>query len=123
MKEKIGFIGLGIMGTPMALNLLNGGYEVNIFDFKAPTQELITAGAIVCASSQDVTGKSNIIITMVPDTPHVEAVLFGEKGIAQGLESSAKGKIIVDMSSISPMATKEFAKKIKFRFFHWSSEK
>ena len=112
MKEKIGFIGLGIMGTPMALNLLNGGYEVNIFDFKAPTQELITAGAIVCASSQDVTGKSNIIITMVPDTPHVEAVLFGEKGIAQGLESSAKGKIIVDMSSISPMATKEFAKKI-----------
>jgi 2-hydroxy-3-oxopropionate reductase len=112
MKEKIGFIGLGIMGTPMALNLLNGGYEVNIFDFKAPTQELITAGAIVCASSQDATGKSNIIITMVPDTPHVEAVLFGEKGIAQGLESSAKGKIIVDMSSISPMATKEFAKKI-----------
>ena len=112
MKDKTGFIGLGIMGTPMALNLLNGGYEVNIFDFKAPTQELITAGAIVCASSQDVTGKSNIIITIVPDTPHVEAVLFGEKGIAQGLESSAKGKIIVDMSSISPMATKEFAKKI-----------
>ncbi|HBK43158.1 MULTISPECIES: 2-hydroxy-3-oxopropionate reductase [unclassified Polynucleobacter] len=112
MKEKIGFIGLGIMGTPMALNLLKGGHELNVFDFKAPSKELLNAGAEVCKSSEDVTAKSNIIITMVPDTPHVEAVLFGENGIAQSLKSEAKGKIIVDMSSISPMATKEFAKKI-----------
>ena len=112
MKEKIGFIGLGIMGTPMAFNLLKGGYEVNVFDFKAPSKDLLDAGAVVCNSSEDVAIKSNIIITMVPDTPHVEAVLFGENGIADGLKSGAKGKIIVDMSSISPMATKEFAKKI-----------
>lgn len=112
MKEKIGFIGLGIMGTPMVMNLLKGGYEVNVFDFKSPSKELLDSGALVCKSSNDVAEKSNIIITMVPDTPHVEAVLFGENGVADGLKSGAKGKIIVDMSSISPMATKEFAKKI-----------
>lgn len=112
MKEKIGFIGLGIMGTPMVLNLLKGGYEVSVFDFKAPSKELLDAGAVVCKSSEDVTTKTSIIITMVPDTPHVEAVLFGENGVAKGLKLEAKGKIIVDMSSISPMATKEFAKKI-----------
>lgn len=112
MKEKIGFIGLGIMGAPMALNLLKAGHEVNVFDFKSPSKELLDVGAVACKSSEDVTTKSNIIITMVPDTPHVESVLFGANGIAQGLKSSAAGKIVVDMSSISPMATKEFAKKI-----------
>jgi 2-hydroxy-3-oxopropionate reductase len=112
MKEKIGFIGLGIMGTPMALNLLNGGHELYVYTPKSPSKALLDAGAISCSSSNEVAIKSNIIIMMVPDTPNVEDVLFGVNGVAEGLSSGSKGKIVVDMSSISPMATKEFARKI-----------
>lgn len=106
---KVGFIGLGIMGAPMALNLLKGGHELYVHDQKAPSQELIDGGVKVLTSGAEVAKNADIIITMVPDTPHVEAVLFGENGVAAGL---SKGKIVVDMSSISPIATKEFAKKI-----------
>ncbi|RBA23226.1 2-hydroxy-3-oxopropionate reductase [Herminiimonas fonticola] len=106
---KVGFIGLGIMGAPMALNLQKGGHQLFLHDQKAPAQELIDGGATVCASGADVAKNADIIITMVPDTPHVDAVLFGANGVAAGL---SKGKIVVDMSSISPIATKEFAKKI-----------
>jgi 2-hydroxy-3-oxopropionate reductase len=105
----IGFIGLGIMGSPMAGQLIKGGHRVHLHSRSGVPQPLIDAGGTSCASPKDVAQKSEIVITMVPDTPHVEAVLFGENGVAQGL---SKGKTVVDMSSISPLATKEFAQKI-----------
>lgn len=110
---KIGFIGLGIMGAPMASHLQAGGHKLYLHDIKNPPFELIEAGATVCTSSAEVAKRADIIIVMVPDTPHVEAALFGENGVAAGLISGqSAGKIVVDMSSISPIATKEFAKKI-----------
>ena len=105
---KIGFIGLGIMGRPMAGHLLAGGHELYVHSRSKP-QELIDMGAAACASGRDVARNSDIVITMLPDTPDVETVLFGEAGVAEGL---SRGKIVVDMSSISPIATKEFAKRI-----------
>jgi 2-hydroxy-3-oxopropionate reductase len=105
---KIGFIGLGIMGRPMAGHLLAGGHELYLHSRSKP-QELIDMGAAACANGRDVARNSDIVITMLPDTPDVEAVLFGEAGVAEGL---SRGKIVVDMSSISPIATKEFAKRI-----------
>lgn len=106
---KIGFIGLGIMGAPMAANLQAGGHKLYLHDIKNPPASLIEGGATVCTSGAEVANRAEIIIVMVPDTPHVEAALFGEGGVASGLVA---GKIVVDMSSISPIATKEFAKRI-----------
>ncbi|MDP1978483.1 2-hydroxy-3-oxopropionate reductase [Undibacterium sp.] len=106
---KIGFIGLGIMGAPMAGHLQTGGHKLYLHDIKNPPFELIERGATVCTSGEEVAKRADIIFIMVPDTPHVETALFGENGVAAGLEA---GKIVVDMSSISPIATKEFAKKI-----------
>ncbi|MFZ6654975.1 2-hydroxy-3-oxopropionate reductase [Undibacterium sp. TJN19] len=106
---KIGFIGLGIMGAPMAGHLQAGGHKLYLHDIKNPPFELIERGATVCTSGEEVAKRADIIIIMVPDTPHVEAALFGENGVAAGLEAD---KIVVDMSSISPIATKDFAKKI-----------
>ena len=106
---KIGFIGLGIMGAPMAGQLIKGGHEVHLYSRTQVPQELTAAGGRSCASATEVAQNTDIIITMVPDTPHVEDVLFGETGVAKGL---SRGKIVVDMSSISPVATKEFAKRI-----------
>lgn len=106
---KIGFIGLGIMGAPMAANLQKGGHKLYLHDIKNPPAELIERGATVCTSADEVAKRAEVIIIMVPDTPHVEAVLFGEKGVADGLSPN---KIVVDMSSISPIATKNFARKI-----------
>jgi 2-hydroxy-3-oxopropionate reductase len=105
----IGFIGLGIMGSPMAGQLIKGGHRVYLHSRSGVPQALVDAGGIACKTPKEVAQKSDIVITMVPDTPDVEAVLFGDDGVAQGL---AKGKIVVDMSSISPLATKEFAKKV-----------
>lgn len=104
---KIGFIGLGIMGAPMAEKLIAGGHTLYVFSHGAIPQSL--NHAVVCTDAKDVAEYSDIIIIMVPDTPHVEDVLFSSKGVAAGL---TKGKIVVDMSSISPVATKEFAKRI-----------
>ena len=109
---KVGFIGLGIMGAPMAANLQAGGHKLYLHDIKNPPMTLIDGGATVCTSGAEVAKRADIIIVMVPDTPHVEAALFGENGIASGLSNE---KIVVDMSSISPIATKEFAKKINKR--------
>lgn len=108
-KLKLGFVGLGIMGAPMAGHLVAAGHEVFINTRSKIPEELSNCPAIPCSSPAEVAGKADIIITMVPDTPDVEKVLFDENGIASGL---SKGKIIVDMSSISPIATKEFAQKI-----------
>ncbi|HBK43833.1 MULTISPECIES: 2-hydroxy-3-oxopropionate reductase [unclassified Polynucleobacter] len=108
-SQKIGFVGLGIMGAPMAGHLVDAGHEVFINTRSKIPEGLANSAAIPCSSPADVASKADIIITMVPDTSDVEKVLFGENGIASSL---SKGKIVVDMSSISPIATKEFAKKI-----------
>jgi 2-hydroxy-3-oxopropionate reductase len=107
--RKIGFIGLGIMGAPMAENILAGGHELFAFTPRGVPTELIAKGTVACKNGQEVAEKADIIITMVPDTPHVESVLFGENGVATGLTA---GKTVIDMSSISPIETKEFAKRI-----------
>jgi len=106
---KLGFVGLGIMGTPMAGHLIAAGHTVFISTRSKVPDELAKSAAIVCASPAEVAKQADIIITMVPDTPDVEKVLFGEHGIAFGL---SKGKIVVDMSSISPIETKVFAQRI-----------
>jgi len=106
---KLGFIGLGIMGTPMVLNLIKGGHVLFVNTRSKVPQELSAAGATVCPSPASVAEQADIIFTMVPDTPDVEKVLFGDNGVAKGL---SKGKVVVDMSSIDPIATKAFAKKI-----------
>ena len=108
-KLKLGFIGLGIMGAPMAGQLIKAGHEVFVYTRSKVVPEIAQSSAVLCKSATDVAQKADIIFTMVPDTSDVEQVLFGEHGIALGL---SKGKIVVDMSSISPIATKEFAKKI-----------
>jgi 2-hydroxy-3-oxopropionate reductase len=106
---NVGFIGLGIMGSPMAGHLIKGGNRVFLHSRGGIPQALTDAGGIACANGREIADRSDIVVTMVPDTPHVQDVLFGDSGVASGL---AKGKIVVDMSSISPLATKEFAKKI-----------
>jgi len=107
---KIGFIGLGIMGVPMAGHLQKGGHDLFVVKRTKPTPaDIADGGAVVCATAQEVTEKSDIIIVMVPDTPDVEQVLFGDGGVAAGLSA---GKLVIDMSSISPTATKDFAAKI-----------
>ena len=106
---KLGFIGLGIMGTPMAGHLKAGGHDLFVATRSKVPQALLDAGAVACTSARDVASKADIVFLMVPDTPDVEAVLFSENGVASGL---SKGKTVVDMSSISPIETKAFAKKI-----------
>ena len=108
-QMKLGFVGLGIMGAPMAGPLVNAGHQVFINTRTKVPADLASSKAIQCKSPKEVAESADIIFTMVPDTPDVEKVLFGENGIASGL---SKGKVVVDMSSISPIATKEFAKKI-----------
>ncbi|WP_234484909.1 2-hydroxy-3-oxopropionate reductase [Noviherbaspirillum pedocola] len=107
--SKIGFIGLGTMGAPMAAHLVKAGHALYVHSSK-PLPADLQSGATPCASFADVARQAEFIITMVPDTPQVEAVLFGKDGVAEGL---SPGKIVIDMSSISPMATKAFAEKIR----------
>ena len=106
---KVGFIGLGIMGTPMALNLLKAGHQLFVSTRGQVPEAFAEQGATICTNALEVAKRADIICIMVPDTPHVQDVLFGDDGVAKGL---SKGKTVVDMSSISPMATKGFAKKI-----------
>src|SRR6202162_6205354 len=106
---KIGFVGLGIMGHPMALNLIKGGHQLYVYGKRTCPTPVKEAGATVCDTLKSIAEQSEVIIVMVPDTPDVEAVLFAPDGIVSGLSA---GKTVVDMSSISPIETKEFAKKI-----------
>jgi 2-hydroxy-3-oxopropionate reductase len=106
---KIGFIGLGIMGRPMALNLKSAGHELIVPDRSSLTDEIRSAATVV-ATPKAVAAGSEVLILMVPDTPDVEAVLFGENGAADGLR---RGALVIDMSSISPIETKDYAKRIK----------
>jgi 2-hydroxy-3-oxopropionate reductase len=108
--SKIGFIGLGIMGKPMAGHLIKAGHEVSLHSRSGVPRELIDAGGRACTSASEVALQAEIIITMVPDTPHVASVLFDANGVAVGL---SPGKVVVDMSSISPVETKVFAERIK----------
>lgn len=108
--ERIGFLGVGIMGSPMAGHLLDAGCQVaTSVNRTEPSGELKGKGLKVLASPREVTAASDIIITMLPDTPQVESVLFGEHGVASGL---TEGKLVIDMSSISPIATREFAARV-----------
>jgi 2-hydroxy-3-oxopropionate reductase len=107
--SKIGFIGLGTMGRPMAGHLLEAGNEVFAYDIQALPADIGKGGGIPCASNKEVAERADIIIVMVPDTPDVEAVLFGDDGVADGL---GEGKLVIDMSSISPLETKDFATRV-----------
>ncbi|MCS0615232.1 2-hydroxy-3-oxopropionate reductase [Massilia kyonggiensis] len=106
---NIGFIGLGIMGAPMAGHLINDGHTLFTNTVGPTPSALVEAGARVCLNGAEVASQADIIFIMVPDTPQVDEVLFGKEGVASSLSA---GKIVVDMSSISPVATKDFAKRI-----------
>jgi 2-hydroxy-3-oxopropionate reductase len=105
----LGFIGLGIMGAPMAGQLIKAGHRLHVHTRGKVAAEIASSSATQCATAREVAGRADIVFLMVPDTPDVEAVLFGEAGVAAGL---SKGKTVVDMSSISPLATKAFAQRI-----------
>lgn len=107
---KVGFIGLGIMGRPMCKNLLKAGYEVTAYDpFAAEAlDDVVAAGAARGVSNADVASKSEVVITMVPNSPNVRAAVFGEKGIAEGAK---EGLVIIDMSSIAPLESKAIAEE------------
>lgn len=117
MAEKIGFVGLGIMGKPMSKNLIKAGYDLTVYDIvRAPVDEVVAAGAARGTSAKDVASRTDIIITMLPDGPDVEKVVLGANGVLEGARS---GSIVVDMSSISPIVAQkvgaECAKKgVKF---------
>lgn len=111
--ERIGFIGLGIMGLPMARNLINAGYQVTAFDInKRALDQICTYGAEKGQSPKDVSQKSDVIITMLPNSPQVREVVLGEGGVLEGIES---GKTVIDMSSISPIAAQEIAAELEKR--------
>jgi 2-hydroxy-3-oxopropionate reductase len=106
--ETIGFIGLGIMGRPMAGHLADAGFPLALYNRSGVPADLQGRGSL-CANAREVAQQADIIIMMVPDTSDVEAVLFGADGVVEGL---SPGKVVVDMSSISPVATKDFARRI-----------
>ncbi len=106
---KLGFIGLGIMGSPMAINLARAGHQLHVTTIGPVADELLSLGAVNVETARQVTEFADIIFIMVPDTPQVEEVLFGEHGCAK---TSLQGKTIVDMSSISPIETKRFAQRV-----------
>ncbi|MEK7345370.1 MAG: 2-hydroxy-3-oxopropionate reductase [Pseudomonadota bacterium] len=108
--NKIGFIGLGTMGAPMALNLMKAGNKLFTRTRSKTPDALAEGGATLCTTNKGVAERADIIFMMVPDTPHVQDVLFGDHGVVEGL---TPGKIVVDLSSISPIATKEFAAKVR----------
>ncbi len=108
--SKLGFVGLGIMGRPMAAHLMAGGHVVHVHSRSGvPPEVAAQPGAVACASGREVAERSEVIFSMVPDTPDVEKALFGKDGVAEGL---SPGKAFVDMSSISPIATKDLARRV-----------
>jgi 2-hydroxy-3-oxopropionate reductase len=107
---NLGFIGLGIMGRPMAGHLMAAGHKLYLNTRSGVPRTMVDQGGVACESACQVAERADIIFIMVPDTPDVEKVLFGEDGVAKGL---SRGKIVVDMSTISPLATKDFARRIE----------
>ena len=109
---NLGFIGLGVMGRPMAGHLIAAGHDVYLHSRSGVPPELTDQGGRACGSPREVAAEAEVVFTIVPDTPDVEKVLFGPEGVAEGL---SPGKTVVDMSSISPIETKDFAKRIEER--------
>ena len=108
-KKKIGFIGLGIMGKPMAMNLLKAGYSLTVYDIRPePVKEVVAAGAEEGRCSEDVAKKSEVVITMLPNSPDVKNAVLSEHGVLDGAKPST---ILIDMSSIAPLVAKEVAAK------------
>lgn len=107
---KIGFIGLGIMGRPMAKNLIKAGYSLVVYDKFAPTDDLAALGAVAAKSNKEVAAQSDVIITMLPNSPHVKEAVLGKDGVLEGAKS---GAILVDMSSIAPAASQEICAAAK----------
>jgi 2-hydroxy-3-oxopropionate reductase len=110
---KIGFIGLGTMGAPMLGHVLNAGHTLFVYARKKLPDAIAHSAATQCLSPRGVAERADIIITMLPNTPDVEAVLFGADGIAEGLKTGAVRKLVIDMSSISPIATQDFARRVE----------
>ena len=108
--EKVGFIGLGIMGKPMALNLLKAGYAVHVLEQNKASEELVKAGALSFSSNKALAQDSDMVITMLPDSPEVEEVVFGEEGVIEGLKP---GSVFIDMSTIAPSTAKKIYQKMK----------
>ena len=107
---KIGFIGLGIMGKPMSRNLLKAGYELIVFNrSKGAVNEIVAAGAKAAANPREVAEQAEIVITMLPDSPHVREVVLGQAGVIEG---AAKGSVVIDMSSIAPLVSREIAARL-----------
>nr|WP_235184271.1 2-hydroxy-3-oxopropionate reductase [Agrilactobacillus composti] len=110
MIMKIGFLGLGIMGKPMAKNLVKAGHDVTVFDFHQDSiDELVALGAKAAKGGKEVAEGNEVVFTMVPNSPNVEAALFDKGGIAEGLSA---GETVIDMSSINPLASQDFAKRL-----------
>ena len=110
MKKRIGFIGLGIMGKPMARNLLKAGYPLVVFDLnKDAMEDLIKAGALAADSSKEVAERADVIITMLPDSPEVKEVILGKNGVIEGIR---RDSVVIDMSSINPLVTQEIARTL-----------
>jgi 2-hydroxy-3-oxopropionate reductase len=107
--KKIGFIGLGIMGKPMAMNLLKPGYQLTVYDIRPePVKEVVAAGAAEGRCSEDVAKKSEVVITMLPNSPDVEQAVLAEHGVLNGAKP---GTILIDMSSIAPLVAREVGEK------------
>ncbi|MGE0450746.1 MAG: NAD(P)-dependent oxidoreductase [Vicinamibacterales bacterium] len=110
MAERVGFIGLGVMGRPMAKHILEGGYELTVHSrSRGPVDELVAAGASQASGPADVASRSDVIVTMLPDTGDVESVVAGSGGVLEGLQP---GAVVIDMSSISPAATSQLAERV-----------
>ncbi len=111
MADTVGFVGLGIMGKPMAKNLMDAGHELVVFNrTREKAEELAGDGATVAGSPREVAERSDVVITMLPDSPQVEEVLTGEDGVLEGIK---EGALVVDMSTISPVVTEGLAAKVK----------
>ena len=107
---KVGFIGLGIMGKPMSKNMLKAGYDLTVFDFnKSAVEEVAAAGAKAASSAKEVGENVDVLVTMLPNSPHVKSALFGENGAAEGLKA---GTAVIDMSSINPVESQDISKKL-----------
>jgi 2-hydroxy-3-oxopropionate reductase len=110
VKMKVGFIGLGIMGRPMCKNVLKAGYEVTVFDFNtAAVEDLVSCGAKAAKSGKEVGENCDVLITMLPNSPHVKSALFDANGAAEGLKA---GSVVIDMSSINPVESQNIAAKL-----------
>ena len=109
--KKIGFIGVGIMGKPMAKNLINAGYDIIAYDIIGKAlNEIVEYGADRGTSPKDIAENSDVVLTMLPNSPHVKEVVLGKNGVIEGVK---KGQILIDMSSIAPLVSQEIAKELE----------